>query len=61
VCRADFTDKAEFMFHIRTHFDAHAQQAAAPQPSSGKQGGSDAATAELIARGSFVDPSGLCS
>ncbi|KAL6260500.1 hypothetical protein P5V15_008024 [Pogonomyrmex californicus] len=51
MCRADFTDKAEFMFHIRTH----------GQPSGGKQSGGDAATAELIARGSFVDPSGLCS
>ncbi|EZA61064.1 hypothetical protein DMN91_004722 [Ooceraea biroi] len=57
VCRTEFTDKAEFMFHIRTHFDPHAQAAA----SSGKQSGGDAATAELIARGSFVDPSGLCS
>jgi len=55
MCRADFTDKAEFMFHIRTHCDgnAHGQQ-------GGKQSGGDAATAELIARG-LVDPSGLCS
>lgn len=53
MCRADFTDKAEFMFHIRTHCE-HGQ------PSGGKQSGGDAATAELIARG-LVDPSGLCS
>lgn len=59
MCRTDFTDKAEFLFHIRTHCDPHAQSSAG-QPSSGKQGGGDAATAELIARG-LVDPSGLCS
>ncbi|XP_012058389.1 PREDICTED: zinc finger protein 90 [Atta cephalotes] len=53
VCRADFTDKAEFMFHIRSHCE-HGQ------PSGGKQSGGDPATAELIARG-LVDPSGLCS
>lgn len=59
MCRVDFTDKTEFMFHIRTHnSDAHQQQTAAGQQSGGKQG--DAATAELIARG-LVDPSGLCS
>lgn len=58
MCRVDFTDKTEFMFHIRTHnSDAHQQQTAGQQ-SGGKQ--SDAATAELIARG-LVDPSGLCS
>lgn len=61
MCRTDFTDKAEFMFHVRSHFEPHAQQAAAPQQggASSKQGG-DSATAELIARG-LVDPSGLCS
>lgn len=58
MCRTDFTDKAEFMFHVRSHFEPHAQQTP-PQHSSGKQGG-DPATAELIARG-LVDPSGLCS
>jgi len=60
MCRADFTDKAEFLFHIRTHCDAHAQQNAAGQQSGSKQGGGDIPTAELIARG-LVDPSGLCS
>lgn len=58
MCRTDFTDKAEFMFHVRSHFEPHAQQTPS-QHSSGKQG-SDPATAELIARG-LVDPSGLCS
>ncbi|KOX75037.1 Zinc finger and BTB domain-containing protein 24 [Melipona quadrifasciata] len=58
MCRTDFTDKAEFMFHVRSHFEPHTQQTP-PQHSSGKQG-SDPATAELIARG-LVDPSGLCS
>lgn len=59
MCRADFTDKAEFLFHIRTHCDQHAQSSGG-QSSNGKQGGGDPATAELIARG-LVDPSGLCS
>lgn len=58
MCRIDFNDKAEFMFHVRSHFEPHAQQTGT-QRSSLKQG-NDPATAELIARG-LVDPSGLCS
>jgi hypothetical protein len=61
MCRTDFTDKTEFILHVRSHFEPHAQQAAvaaaAAAAASGKQ---DPATAELIARG-LVDPSGLCS
>ncbi|KAI4479255.1 hypothetical protein M0802_014422 [Mischocyttarus mexicanus] len=57
MCRTDFTDKTEFMFHVRSHFDPHVQQT--QQHSSGKQG-SDPATAELIARG-LVDASSICS
>ncbi|XP_014208819.1 early growth response protein 1 isoform X2 [Copidosoma floridanum] len=62
MCRTDFTDKTEFILHVRSHFDPHTQQAAvaaaaAAAAASGKQ---DPATAELIARG-LVDPSGLCS
>ncbi|XP_063976085.1 zinc finger protein 865 isoform X1 [Diachasmimorpha longicaudata] len=54
MCRTDFTDKAEFMFHVRSHFDVPQSQQG---PQHSKQ---DPATAELIARG-LVDPSGLCS
>ncbi|XP_014478465.1 PREDICTED: zinc finger protein 629 [Dinoponera quadriceps] len=59
VCRTDFTDKTEFMFHVRNHFGA--SQAAAQQQggANGKQG-NDPAAADLIARG-LVDPTGLCS
>lgn len=62
VCRTDFTDKAEFMFHVRTHFGVtQAAAAAAPQQggANGKQA-NDQAAADLIARG-LVDPTGLCS
>ncbi|XP_066598366.1 uncharacterized protein [Prorops nasuta] len=55
MCRTDFTDKAEFMFHVRSHFDSHAQQA--PSQHSNSKQSSDPATAELIARG-LVDTSG---
>ena len=56
MCRTDFTDKAEFMFHVRSHFEPQAQQSQS-QHVAVKQ---DPTTADLIARGP-VDPSGLCS
>ncbi|XP_058789201.1 zinc finger protein 865-like [Phymastichus coffea] len=63
MCRTDFTDKTEFLLHVRSHFEPHASHqqaalAAAAAAASNKH--QDPATAELIARG-LVDPSGLCS
>lgn len=45
MCRQEFTSKAEFMFHVRGHFEGKV---------------SDIATADVLAR-SLVDNSGLCT
>lgn len=45
MCRQEFTSKAEFMFHVRGHFEGKV---------------SDIATADVLAR-SLVDTSGLCT
>ena len=59
MCRTDFTDKTEFIIHVRSHFDPH-QQAVGQLASAKQLNGGDAMTAELIARG-LVDASSLCS
>uniref|UniRef100_A0ABD2WRT0 Uncharacterized protein n=1 Tax=Trichogramma kaykai TaxID=54128 RepID=A0ABD2WRT0_9HYME len=56
MCRMDFTDKTEFILHVRSHFGTH--NVVNSSIATGAK--SDLATAELIARG-LVDPSGLCS
>ncbi|KAJ8674701.1 hypothetical protein QAD02_010487 [Eretmocerus hayati] len=63
MCRADFSDKTEFILHVRSHFDSAVKPLSnivgqvQPQSHHQQQPHHDP---EMLARG-LVDPSGLCS